>query len=115
MAETYELKLQPQFFNYIKYGTKRIELRLYDEKRQKIKAGDEIIFLKEPSLDEKLKVKVVKLIKCKSFEELIEKFEISILADKSMTKSELLMKLEKFYTKENQKKYGVVGIRLELV
>ena len=46
---------------------------------------------------------------------LIEKFEISILADKSMTKSELLMKLEKFYTKENQKKYGVVGIRLELV
>ena len=30
----HELKLQPNFFNYVKYGTKRIELRLYDEKRQ---------------------------------------------------------------------------------
>ena len=33
----HELKLQPNFFNYVKYGTKRIELRLYDEKRQKIR------------------------------------------------------------------------------
>ena len=40
----HELKLQPNFFNYVKYGTKRIELRLYDEKRQKINIGDTIIF-----------------------------------------------------------------------
>ena len=37
------LKLQPKYFEYIKNGTKRIELRLYDEKRQKIAIGDTII------------------------------------------------------------------------
>ena len=30
------LKLQPKYFDYINNGTKRIELRLYDEKIQKI-------------------------------------------------------------------------------
>lgn len=29
------LKLQPKYFDYINTGTKRIELRLYNEKRQK--------------------------------------------------------------------------------
>lgn len=48
----HEMKLQPKYFNYILNGTKRIELRLYDEKRQTIKVGDIIKFLKEPSLDE---------------------------------------------------------------
>ena len=42
------LKLQPKYFDYINNGTKRIELRLYDEKRQKIDIGDTIIFQKEP-------------------------------------------------------------------
>lgn len=44
----YEMKLQPEYFNFnfILNGTKRIEIRLYDEKRQKIKIGDKIKFLK---------------------------------------------------------------------
>ena len=44
------MKLQPEYFNYILNGTKRIEIRLYDEKRQNIKLGDKIKFLKEPNL-----------------------------------------------------------------
>lgn len=40
----HEMKLKAQFFNYIKNGTKRIELRLNDEKRRKIKLGDTIKF-----------------------------------------------------------------------
>lgn len=30
----HEMKLQDKYYNYILNGTKRIELRLYDEKRQ---------------------------------------------------------------------------------
>ena len=33
---THILKLQPKFFDFIKDGTKRIELRLFDEKRQQM-------------------------------------------------------------------------------
>lgn len=30
---TYEMKLQPKYYDFILNGTKRIEIRLYDEKR----------------------------------------------------------------------------------
>ena len=38
----HSMNLQQRFFDYIKNGTKRIELRLFDEKGQKIKVGDVI-------------------------------------------------------------------------
>ena len=78
------MSLQPKYFDFIKDGTKRIELRLYDEKRRSIQLGDIIEFAK--SDDEKFKAEVVGL--------LFEDFDISILADSSMTKQELLEALE---------------------
>lgn len=111
----HEMKLQPKYFNYILNGTKRIELRLNDEKRQTIKVGDTIKFLKEPNLDEFFLVKVIELIKYNSFLEMFNDYDISILSDNSMSKEELLNDLEKFYTKEKQQTYGVLGIRFELI
>lgn len=109
------LKLQPEYFEYINNGTKRIELRLYDEKRQKINIGDIIVFRKEPELEITLKVKVIGLLRYDSFKKLFEDFDIEILADKSMNKKELLNTLEEFYTVEEQGKYGVLGIRVEKI
>lgn len=109
------LKLQPRYFDYINEGTKRVELRLYDEKRQQINIGDTIIFQKEPELETTMKVKVIGLLRYNSFEELFNDFCIEIMADKSMTKQELLNVLEEFYTPEKQKQYGVVGIRIEKI
>ena len=83
----HQLKLQERFFDYIENGTKRIELRLYDEKRRaKINLGDEIEFLKLPDLEDKLKVKVCGLLRYGSFSDLFKDFDISILADNSMSK-----------------------------
>ena len=109
------LKLKPEYFCYIDNGTKRIELRLYDEKRQKINIGDTIIFQKEPELEITMKVKVIGILRYNTFEELFKDFDIEMMADKSMTKQELLNVLEKFYTPEKQKQYGVVGIRIEKI
>ena len=110
----HEMKLRPKYYDYILNGTKRIEIRLNDEKRQKIKIGDTIKFLKEPELKDSFIVKVVDLYKYNSFKEMFKNFDISILADKNMTKEELINDLEKFYTKEKQDTYGVVGIKIEL-
>ena len=110
----HEMKLQPEYYNFILNGTKRIEIRLFDEKRQQIKIGDTIKFLKEPELNESFEVKVVGLLRYNSFEDMFKDFDISILSDKSMTKNELLAVLEQFYTKEKQEQYGVLGIRIEL-
>lgn len=42
-----EMKLQDKYYEYILNGTKRIEIRLNDEKRQGIKIGDKIRFINE--------------------------------------------------------------------
>ena len=111
----HEMKLQPEYYNFILNGTKRIEIRLFDEKRQQIKIGDTIKFLKEPELNESFEAKVVGLLRYNSFEDMFKDYDISILSDKSMTKDELINDLEEFYTKEKQNKYGVLGIKIELV
>lgn len=111
----HEMKLQPEYFNFILNGTKRIEIRLNDEKRQNVKLGDKIKFLKEPDLNESFEAQVIGLLRYNSFEEMFKDYDISILSDKSMTKEELISVLEQFYTKEKQEKYGVLGIRIELI
>ena len=55
----HKMKLQEDPFERIKNGTKTVEFRLYDEKRQTIQIGDEIEFSKLPELQEKLLVKVI--------------------------------------------------------
>ena len=109
----HEMSLQPKYFDFIKDGTKGIELRLYDEKRRSIQLGDIIEFAK--SDDEKFKAEVIGLLRYNSFADLFEDFDISILADSSMTKQELLEALGEFYTEEKQAEFGVIGIRIELV
>lgn len=109
----HKMSLQSKYYDFIKNGTKRIELRLYDEKRQKIKLGDKIEFSKSET--EKFNAKIIGLMRYQSFEDLFEDFPIEILADKTMTKAELLNVLGKFYTEEKQRQFGVIGIRIELV
>jgi len=107
------MNLQPKYYDFIKDGTKRIELRLYDEKRQSIQIGDIIEFAK--SDNEKFKAEVVGLLRYNSFADLFEDFDISILADSSMTKQELLEVLGEFYSEEKQAEFGVIGIRIKLI
>ena len=57
----HKMKLNESPFNRIKNGTKTVEFRLFDEKRQQIKIGDKIEFSKLPDLQEKLLVDVIEL------------------------------------------------------
>lgn len=38
------MNVKTKYYNLLKSGSKTIELRLFDEKRKKIKVGDNIIF-----------------------------------------------------------------------
>lgn len=111
----YKMDLQDKYYDYILYGTKRIEIRLNDEKRQQIKLGDKIRFNKHTNTKETFETIVIGLLRYNSFEDMFKDLDISLLADKSITKEELIDTLEQFYTKEDQQKYGVLGIRIELL
>ena len=75
------MKLQPVFYNYMLNGTKRIEIRLNDEKRKNIKVGDKIKFYKEPNLEEYFMTEVVEILKFNDFREMIDNLKIEELAD----------------------------------
>lgn len=109
------LKLRPKYYECIKKRSKVIELRLLDEKRQKIKIGDTIIFKKEPELEESLKAEVKGLLLYPNFKSIVEDYPIEKMADNETTKEELIEALNTFYSAEQQAEYGVVGIRIEVV
>lgn len=107
------MKLQPQYYNYIKNGTKKYEIRLNDEKRKNIKKGDFIQFQEEPFLEEKFIVKVDDVLHYDNFNKLLNDINIELLADSSVAKEELNNDLENFYPIEEQNKYGVVAIKFK--
>lgn len=107
------MRLQNRYFHYIKTGSKRIELRLYDEKRKQIQLNDVIEFENENK--EKINTKVIALLHYHNFNDLLADFDINILADQSITKNDLLSDLNRFYSPEQQKQFGVLGIRLKLL
>ena len=83
----HKMKLNQEPFEKIKNGTKTIEFRLYDEKRQKVKIGDKIEFSKLPDLKEKLLVDVIDLYKEKTFKNLFQKIYTNEDEINSKTKS----------------------------
>ena len=110
----YIMKLNPKYFEYMKNGTKRIEIRLNDEKRKDLKIKDEIVFQKEPDLKEEISTTIEKLIFKRSFKELIKDLNIYEYSDKNESEETFLNDLYKFYTKKAEEKYGVIGIKIRI-
>ena len=110
----HQMKLRQKPYDGIKTGYKTIELRLYDKKRQKINAGDEIEFTCTENENEKITKKVSKIEVFDNFEQLFKgvpllacgysPFEIQIASADDMNA---------YYFEEVQRKYKAVAIYLE--
>ncbi len=107
------MKLQPSSFDKIREGKKIIELRLYDEKRRGIKIGDVIEFKREPEQIETAKAEVIALLNYKTFSDLINDIPASYFGYSD--KGDLLKSVYTFYTKEQEGKYTVLGIKIKLI
>ena len=106
----HKMKLQESPFERIKNGTKTVEFRLYDEKRSKIKIGDQIEFSKLPDLQETILVDVLDLYREDTFENLFKKLFTDEDEIKKKTKS-----MYQYYSPDEEKQYGVVGIKISLI
>ena len=105
----HKMKLNESPFEMIKNGTKTIEFRLYDEKRQGVKIGDKIEFSKLPDLQEKLLVDVLELYQEYTFERLFRKL--------SFNEEEVIRKtraMHEIYSPEKEQQYGVLGIKIKI-
>ena len=104
----HKMKLNPSPFERIKNGTKTIEFRLFDEKRQQIKIGDQIEFSKLPDLQEKLLVDVTELYREETFENLFKK----LYSDEEVTRKTKAM--HEIYSPEKEQQYGILGIKIKI-
>lgn len=106
----HKMKLNERPFEKIKNGTKTIEFRLYDEKRKKVNIGDKIEFSKLPDLQEKILVDVLDIYRDKTFKNLFKKIYTDEDEIERKTKS-----MYQIYSKKQEKEYGVVGIKIDLL
>ena len=96
------MKLNNGPFKNIKNGTKTIELRLNDEKRQLLKIKDLIEFTNRETL-EQLLVEIENLYHYPSFEELYKHFDKIAMRYKEDEEANP-KDMEEYYSKEEQEK-----------
>lgn len=107
------MKLNATPFAMMKSGRKWVEMRLYDEKRRKIKVDDEIVFTHTDTA-ETLLCRVKGLCVCASFYELYRRYPstaLGYLAEEKADPQDMLA----YYSQENIDVYGVVGIEVEIL
>lgn len=100
---THGMHLSPESLAKIKNGQMSVELRLYDEKRQRVFPGDEIVFTNKENEAEKVTVKVVGISRFASFADLYA--TLGKLGGVNTPEE-----MRKYYPEAEEKKYGVVGI-----
>lgn len=104
----YRMKLQNEPFKQIKKEIKKIEIRLNDEKRKIFEINDYIEFTNITTL-EIMFVKITNLYHFKNFEDLFNYFDKSTLGCGSYEE------MYKYYSREEEKKYGVLGIEIKVL
>ena len=109
----HEMKLNNKAFNNIKSGIKKFELRLYDDRRKNINLGDTIIFHNLNNLEDTISVKVLALLRYASFADLFKDIDYK-LCGSANSLEEKLERVHTFYTIEQEKKHGILAIKIEL-
>ncbi len=110
---THFMHLQDAPFQKIAAGPKTFELRLYDEKRKAVKVGDTIVFDKLADSNARITTTVVAIHVFDSFEELYATLPLE-KCGYAKGEDALPSDMEKYYSKEEQAQYGVVGIEIAL-
>lgn len=110
----HHMKLQSEPFRKIRDGQKTVELRLYDLKRRKICVGDHIEFMNLEDHTQKMRVCVTALHVFDSFESLYNCLPPSLYGYDKTSHADP-KDMEKYYPKEKEMHFGVLGIEFVLI
>lgn len=112
---THEMRLNQEPFDKVRSGRKDIELRLNDEKRKRLNVGDEIEFL-ERDTDQRFRVRIVALHHARSFADLLKGMNLVRAGyEVGATLETAAASMRNFYSAEEEKEHGVVGIEVKPV
>ncbi len=109
----HHMNLKEEPFERIATGKKRVEMRLFDEKRQKIRVFDEIIFKKDGT-EETIRARVLGLYHFLNFGAMLWDFSYDELG---VTEGDILLDdyMKQFYKADDIERYGTLGIRFVLI
>ena len=107
-----KLSLKQPWFNYIKNGEKKIEGRLCKGLFKKLKIGDKVLWYNN---NLKVMTKIIDIIKYKSFNELLVTEKLNNVLTNIKSIEEGVSIYNKFYSPEDEEKFGVIGIKLEVI
>ena len=113
-AQIHKMNLRKEPFERIAYGKKRVEMRLFDEKRQKLRIGDEILFLKERGGEETLRAKIIGLYRYYHFGVMAWDFDRETLGVPEDA-GNVGDYMKNFYSDNDIWNYGSLAIRFRLI
>ena len=108
----HDMDLYPASFRLIKEKHKTVEMRLNDEKRQKIQVNDLVFFHNAENLYDVLRCKVIGLQKFKDFFELYshyDPFSLGYLKGDIVSPEDMYV----YYSKERIEQYGALAMEIE--
>ena len=106
------MKLAPGYFEAIAKGVKRYEIRLNDEKRQKIKVGDRMIFRELPELASSITVEVTSLKSYLNFSSMYDDLKSEY---PNWQKDDWVKAMYAYYTPADEQCYGALAIGIKPV
>ncbi len=110
------MKLRELPFDQIKNKTKIWEVRLNDDKRKNIEIGDSILFRKLPDLFDGIVCRVVDKKYFNSFREMASVLSLRSLGFEDGATADTCEEVyHTYYSAEEEKEYGVVAFKLEVV
>ncbi|MBQ9745821.1 MAG: ASCH domain-containing protein [Clostridia bacterium] len=112
--KTHEMKLLKEPFLEIKEGRKTVEMRLFDEKRRGISAGDEIVFSCPDLPEEELCVRAEGTYIYEDFRELAAGFPAESLGFPGRSAEYIADYMENIYSSRDVEKYGAFAIKIIL-
>lgn len=112
MKNVFEMRLAAEPFEKIGREEKTIEIRLYDEKRKKIKVGDKIVFRLLSDESNVIITAVKALHRFNTFQELFSSDLFSKTGCGELSIDSATDFMYKFYSKEQEKEFGVLGIEI---
>lgn len=121
LADTFVMHLSEEMFLAMKEGTKTVDVRLFDDKRKLVDIGDYIEF---HNGDSHIKMRVLDIRIEHTFKEIFERntdlWNTSLYytpeqlgSPKEYSLETLIKEMYKWYSKEQEEKYGVIAFTLE--
>ena len=107
-----DMDLYKEAFDLIRKGNKTVEMRLNDEKRQKIRVNDLVFFHNCENEYDVLRCKVKRIDRFKDFRTLYEHFDKEALGYRKDEKADPA-DMYAYYSEEMIKRYGVLAIGIE--